>query len=114
MKRNVRATEMQDNHYHYKQSSRDSFARKGSLSGLDARTDPFRPLQTCYHEDPSIGQDLWRQLKRVQISVVHGDKRTYQSWKAAFLACIDNAPATAEYMLLQLRQYLSGEALQAI
>ena len=44
----------------------------------------------------------------------HGDKRTYQSWKAAFLACIDNAPATAEYKLLQLRQYLSGEALQAI
>ena len=44
----------------------------------------------------------------------HGDKRTYQSWKAAFLACIDNAPATPEYKLLQLRQYVSGEALQTI
>ena len=50
----------------------------------------------------------------MKIPVFHGDKRTNQSWKAAFLACIDNAPATAEYKLLQLRQYLSGEALQAI
>ena len=44
----------------------------------------------------------------------HGDKRTYQSWKAAFLACIDNAPATPEYKLLQLRQHVSREALQMI
>ena len=44
----------------------------------------------------------------------HGDKRTYQSWKAAFLACIDNAPATPEYKLLQLWQYISGEELQTI
>lgn len=63
---------------------------------------------------PSIGQDLWRQLKRVQIPVFTGDKRQYQSWKAAFLACIDSAPATGEYKLLQLRQYLSGDALKVI
>ena len=43
-----------------------------------------------------------------------GDKRTYENWKAAFLACIDQARATAEYKLLQLRQYLSGEALKSI
>ena len=30
------------------------------------------------------------------------------------MACIDQAPATAEYKLLQLRQYFSGEALKAI
>ncbi|XP_052281199.1 uncharacterized protein LOC127878708 [Dreissena polymorpha] len=64
--------------------------------------------------DPTLGQDLWRQLKRVEIPVFNGDKRVYQSWKAAFLACIDRAPATAEYKLLQLRQYLSGEALKVI
>ena len=63
---------------------------------------------------PSIGQDLWRQLKRVQIPVFTGDKRKYQSWKAAFLACIDSAPATGEYKLLQLRQYLSGDTLKFI
>ena len=46
--------------------------------------------------------------------VFYGDKRLYQSWKAAFLACIDAAPVTAESKLLQLRQYLAGEALYAI
>ena len=43
-----------------------------------------------------------------------GEKKTYQNWKAAFTACIDQAPATAEYKLLQLRQCLAGEALKAI
>ena len=61
-----------------------------------------------------IGLDLWKQLKRVTIPVFTGDKKTYQSWKAAFTACVDNAPATAEYKLLQLRQSLAGEALRTI
>ena len=61
-----------------------------------------------------IGLDLWKQLKRVTIPVFSGDKKSYQSWKAAFTACVDNAPATAEYKLLQLRQCLAGEALKAI
>ena len=61
-----------------------------------------------------IGLDLWKQLKRVTIPVFTGDKKTYQSWKAAFTACVDNAPATAEYKLLQLRQCLAGEALKTI
>lgn len=30
------------------------------------------------------------------------------------MACIDKAPATKEYKLLQLRQYVSGEALKCI
>ena len=50
----------------------------------------------------------------MEIPVFRGDKITYQSWKAAFLACIDKAPATPEYKLFQLRQYVSGEALQTI
>ena len=62
----------------------------------------------------SIGQDLWSQLKRVQMPVFYGDKRWYQSWKDAFLACIDTAPVTAEYKLLQMRQYLAREALYAM
>ena len=61
-----------------------------------------------------IGQDLWKQLKRVSIPVFSGDKRTYSNWKAAFLACVDQAPATPEYKLLQLRQCLAGEALKTI
>ena len=30
------------------------------------------------------------------------------------MACVDKAPATAEYKLLQLKKYLSGEALKAV
>ena len=62
----------------------------------------------------SLGTDMWRQLKRVSLPIFSGGKRQFESWHAAFKACIDQAPATAEYKLLQLRQYLSGEALQAI
>ena len=66
------------------------------------------------NESDLIGQDLWKQLKRVTIPMFLGDKRMYQNWKAAFMACIDKAPATPEYKLLQLRQCLTGEALKAI
>ena len=66
------------------------------------------------NESSLIGHDLWRQLKRVTIPMFSGDKKTYQNWKAAFMACIDKAPATAQYKLLQLRQCLTGEALKVI
>ena len=61
-----------------------------------------------------LGQDMWKQLSRVNIPVFSGSKSNYDSWKAAFTACIDKAPATAEYKLLQLRQSLAGDALKAI
>ena len=61
-----------------------------------------------------IGQDIWKQLKRVSVPTFTGDKKKYQHWKAAFLACVDQAPATAEYKLLQLKQCLTGETLKAI
>ena len=57
---------------------------------------------------------MWRQMKRVSIPIFNGNKQKYPSWKAAFEACIDKAPATGEYKLLQLRQYLEGYALCAI
>ena len=53
-------------------------------------------------------------MKRVQIPEFSGEKTRYENWKAAFTACVDNAPATPEYKLLQLRQYLTGEALRVI
>lgn len=61
-----------------------------------------------------IGNDMWRQLKRVEIPIFTGDKKRYPAWKSAFTACVDKAPATAEYKLLQLKQYTSGAALKAI
>ena len=57
---------------------------------------------------------MWKQLNRVSIPTFSGDKRTYESWSAAFYTCVDAAPATSEYKLLQLRSYLRGEALQAV
>ena len=57
---------------------------------------------------------MWRQLKPVQIPTISGNKRSYPSWRAAFMACVDRAPVTPEYKMLQLRQYVSGEALIAI
>ena len=66
------------------------------------------------YEEPTLGRDMWNQLKRVSIPVFNGDKRAYEGWKAAFMACVDQAPATPEYKLLQLRQHLSGEALKMV
>ena len=34
--------------------------------------------------------------------------------KVTFTACIDEAPATPEYQILQLRQNLSGEAFRVV
>ena len=63
---------------------------------------------------PNIGHDMRTQLKPVPIPTFTGDKRSYPSWKAAFMACVDRAPVTPEYKMLQLRQYISEEALNAI
>ena len=57
---------------------------------------------------------MWNQLKRVSVPVFNGDKRLYEGWKTVFMACVDKAPATPEYKLLQLRQYLSGEELKVV
>ena len=61
-----------------------------------------------------IRQDLWKQLKREIVPIFKGEKKTHQNWKAAFMACVDQAPATAEYKLLQLKQCHAGEALRAL
>ena len=66
------------------------------------------------YEEPTLGRDMWNQLKRVSIPVFNGDRRAYEGWKAAFMACVNQAPATPEYKLLQLRQHLSGEALKIV
>ena len=65
-------------------------------------------------EPVSIGQDLWKQLRRMTVPVFSEDTRTYENWKAVLMACIDKSPAKLEFRLLQLRQCLSGEALKAI
>ena len=43
-----------------------------------------------------IGQNFWRQLKRVSIPVFNGDEKNYENWKSTFYACVDQALATPE------------------
>jgi hypothetical protein len=74
----------------------------------------IHPIHNNSAHNHAIANDMWKQLKRVSIPVFSGDYRTYESWKSAFKTCIDQAPVTAEYKLLQLRQYVTGEALKVI
>lgn len=57
---------------------------------------------------------MWSQFKYVTIPVFNGNKKTFEGWKTAFMVCIDQAPATPEYKMLQLQQHLSGEALKVV
>ena len=40
-------------------------------------------------EQELIVMDLWKQMKRIPIPIFDGNRSTYESWKAAFTACID-------------------------
>ena len=53
-------------------------------------------------------------LKRVSIPKFAGNKKHYETWKAAFYSCVDRARATPEYKLLRLRECLQGEPLKVI
>ena len=86
----------------------------GSSLPLSPKNDTKPETKKDGSSNHKLGKDMWKQLTRVSIPVFSGDKRRYGSWKAAFMACIDKAQATAEYKLLQLKKYLSGEALKAI
>ena len=108
--------EFEEDHFGQKSVSNDGAIHRK----LSADSPPFHPLHEkyeaikIYKKASKIGKDLWKQLKRVSISIFYGDKKMYGDWKAAFAACIDQAPATEEYKLLQLCHYFSGEALKAI
>ena len=105
-----------------KQDAKDKFRKLESAMdeglGITRPPPPGNDLKTEKKNDNSpdleLGKDMWKQLTRVSIPVFSGDKRSYGSWKAAFMACVDKAPATPEYKLLQLKKYLSGEALKAV
>ena len=57
---------------------------------------------------------MMTQLERVSLPVFKGNKAQYPGWWAAFDQCIDKAPVTAEYKLLQLKQCLEGEPLEIV
>lgn len=69
--------------------------RRGAcrLQVRQKRTLNQKPVQESPKHE--LGKDMWKQLTRVSIPVLSGDKRSYGSWKGAFMACVDKAPATA-------------------
>ncbi|XP_065174407.1 uncharacterized protein LOC135804458 [Sycon ciliatum] len=75
--------------------------------------------QVLQGQPPAVGASAnaagpWMQLQKISIPVFDGDKRRFEGWHAAFMACIDAAPMTPETKMLQLRQYLAGEPLRAV
>ena len=62
----------------------------------------------------SLTFDSAKLLSRIKIPIFSGDKGNYESWKSAFLACVDNTTATPEYKLLRLLNSLQGEPLKFI
>ena len=111
-KSNMKPTDPLQRTCSMEESMSESFQKKEKLIEQTVNQGNIHTPEPCGAY--SIGEDLWRQLKRIQLPVFTGDKRCYRNWKAAFMACVDNAPCTGEYKLLQLRQCLSGEALNVI
>lgn len=68
------------------------------------------PLSTV----DQISADSSALLKRVSVPKFFGQKKNYESWKAAFYSCVDRTGATPEYKLLRLRECLHGEPLRVI
>ena len=54
-----------------------------SKNRMNAEATPFE-LTASNSPSPSIGQDLWRQLKRVQIPVFTGDKKNLSELEGSF------------------------------
>ena len=82
-------------------------------TSLNPAGHPSSSMPQNQYSAPPLAEP-WRQLARVSIPTFKGDKRTYEACRAPFMACVDSAPASPEYKLLQLRQYLGGEALATI
>jgi len=53
-------------------------------------------------------------FRKLSIPTFSGNVKEYESWRAAFKHCIEQASASKEEKLLHLRNYLSGSALKLI
>ena len=109
---NVKSTDPQQRTCSMEESMSKSFHKSDNL--IEHTVSQGNIHEPESHGAYSIGEDLWKQLKRIQLPVFTRDKRSYRNWKAAFMTCVDTAPSTGKYKLLQLRQCLSGEALDVI
>ncbi|KAL4238005.1 hypothetical protein ACF0H5_002716 [Mactra antiquata] len=89
-------------------SKKESSSSESETSEDEESTDKLKGAKK------QLDNDLKSQMKRVQIPEFSGKKKDYPFWKAAFSACIDSTDSSGEYKFLQMRQYLKGEALEAI
>ena len=72
------------------------------------------PADRSANDASSLSLDSTKLLQRISIPKFSGERKIYESWKAAFLSCIDRTTATTEYKILHLHNSLEGEALEAI
>lgn len=56
-----------------------------NLAAAAQASEPKSNEENVRHQS-QIGQDLWKQMKRVSILIFSGDKTKYESWKAAFMS----------------------------
>ncbi|XP_065196475.1 uncharacterized protein LOC135827967 [Sycon ciliatum] len=75
---------------------------------------PQNVQQPQYLRTSQPQTDITKHMKKVSIATFAGDKREYEAWKAAFDVSIDQQATSTEMKMLQLRQYLSGEALAVV
>ena len=101
------------------------YSQNPTLSSQSARlpvTPQLSPPALTPSPDSSSGQsphsaapsDVYRHLKKITIPTFSGDKKAYDTWRTAFMVCVDQQPISAELKLLQLRQCLTGPPLKSI
>ena len=82
--------------------------KKAYLGTLESK------ITNSIRHETKLGVDMVNQLEKVSLPVFSGEKAEYPGWQAAFDECIDAAPATPQYKLLQMKKYLGGEPLQFV
>ena len=98
----LREIEMEQQELHHKEMKINLSVIQQQQQKEDVKTKKWGSESVGVKEQELIGMDLWKKMKRISIPIFDGNKSTYKSWKAAFTACINQAPATPEYNLLQL------------
>ena len=76
--------------------------------------EPPQPQQPQNQSQSSNVNSLSHHLKPISVPTFSGDKENFEQWKADFNVIFDKAPISNVHKLLQMKQYLSGEAARTI
>ena len=87
----------------------DHFEHKNSFEPINNRFD--KNLQTNKIQNHMYNI---QRIKPIELKVFSGNKEKYEEFISSFKAVVDSGNYDRTYKLLQLRQYLTGEALQCI